>query len=315
VEAPADEPLSTVAARIQARMSQLRTSERKVARALLGDYPVAGLETVASLAAVAGVSAPTVTRFATRLGYSGFPEVQRELRRELNNLMGSPLEQYPDKSHGDAGAGNGAVNLVATAMSRVVPEDLQRATSLLSRRSTVSIVGGRFSRSLGDYLYFHLMLLRRSIVMIGDDELQLRNHVASFGRQDVVVLFDYRRYDDQNVRLVKEVRARGGAVVLFTDVWLSPASDFADVVFSAPVATVGGFDSLVGPMAVCDQVISSVAAALGASGRDHLVELDEIREALGGERPAELPGASRPRASAAGRVGGVSGADPGLPAG
>lgn len=290
MEAPADESPSTVAARIQARMSDLRASERKVARALLGDYPVAGLETVASLAVAAGVSAPTVTRFATRLGYSGFPELQRELRRELNNLMGSPLEQYPDESRREAGAGHEAVNLVATAVSGIVADDLQRATVLLSSRSGVSIVGGRFSRSLGEYLYFHLMLLRRSVVLVGDDALYLRNHVTSLGRQDVVVLFDYRRYDEHNVRLAKEAHARGSAVLLFTDSWLSPASDFADVVFPAPVATVGGFDSLVGPMAICDQVIRSVAAELGDSGRDHLVELDRIREALGGERPAELSG-------------------------
>jgi DNA-binding MurR/RpiR family transcriptional regulator len=269
LEAPADESPSTVAARIQARMSDLRASERKVARALLGDYPVAGLETVASLAVAAGVSAPTVTRFATRLGYSGFPELQRELRRELNNLMGSPLEQYPDESRREAGAGHEAVNLVATAVSGIVADDLQRATVLLSSRSGVSIVGGRFSRSLGEYLYFHLMLLRRSVVLVGDDALYLRNHVTSLGRQDVVVLFDYRRYDEHNVRLAKEAHARGSAVL---------------------VATVGGFDSLVGPMAICDQVIRSVAAELGDSGRDHLVELDRIREALGGERPAELSG-------------------------
>lgn len=48
----------TVADRLRLRLGELTRAERKVARALMADYPVGGLEPVAKLAAAAGVSRP-----------------------------------------------------------------------------------------------------------------------------------------------------------------------------------------------------------------------------------------------------------------
>ena len=64
---------------VQAKMDEFSNGERKVARALLAQYPTAGLTTVADLAASAGVSSPTVVRFVTRLGFTGFATFQRSL--------------------------------------------------------------------------------------------------------------------------------------------------------------------------------------------------------------------------------------------
>ena len=65
-----------VASQVRDVIATLSPSERKVARALLADYPVAGLETVAALAGSAGVSPPTVVRFVARLGFSGHGPIQ-----------------------------------------------------------------------------------------------------------------------------------------------------------------------------------------------------------------------------------------------
>jgi DNA-binding MurR/RpiR family transcriptional regulator len=64
-------------------MGDLTTAERKVARALLAAYPVAGLETVAKLARRAHVSGPTVIRFAAKLSYDRYPEFRQALKDEL----------------------------------------------------------------------------------------------------------------------------------------------------------------------------------------------------------------------------------------
>ena len=64
---------------------QLTPSDLKVARALLADYPAAGLNTVAHLAAIAGVSGPTVVRFVSRLGFDGFSSFQRALLGEVRH--------------------------------------------------------------------------------------------------------------------------------------------------------------------------------------------------------------------------------------
>src|SRR4051794_4668976 len=95
-EVPGDH--ASVRKLVQVAMGSFSDGERKVARTLLSQYPMAGLTTVSDLATLAGVSPPTVVRFVNRLGLSGFSALQRALVHELNAELGSPLRQYPVKS-------------------------------------------------------------------------------------------------------------------------------------------------------------------------------------------------------------------------
>ena len=72
----------TLSEMLRDSLEVLSSGERKVARTILANYPIAGLETVAELAARAKVSPPTVVRCVSRLGFSGYPEFQKRLMRE-----------------------------------------------------------------------------------------------------------------------------------------------------------------------------------------------------------------------------------------
>lgn len=103
----------TASALIHDHMDGLTDAERRVARELLADYPAAGLGTSHSLAKLAGVSAPTVVRFATRLGFSGFTDLQHHLRTEISQGGSSPVLRA--LAHGSAHRHH---EPVATAMHR-----------------------------------------------------------------------------------------------------------------------------------------------------------------------------------------------------
>jgi len=86
----------SVATRTSAALSTLSRAERRVGRALLADYPSAGLASAARLAERAEVSPPTVLRFAQSLGFEGFTDLQVALRAELSALSSGPLNRLPD---------------------------------------------------------------------------------------------------------------------------------------------------------------------------------------------------------------------------
>src|SRR5258708_38829969 len=69
-------PEPRVAELVRSCLNGLSPAERKLARVLLASYPIAGLESVARFAERAKVSPPTGTRFITKLGVRGSPEVQ-----------------------------------------------------------------------------------------------------------------------------------------------------------------------------------------------------------------------------------------------
>src|SRR5438270_4767733 len=89
--------IASVADLVRQRQPELSPAERKLARVLLASYPIAGLESVARFAERAGVSAPTVTRFITKLGFRGYPEFQEALQLEVQERLSSPLARYQEE--------------------------------------------------------------------------------------------------------------------------------------------------------------------------------------------------------------------------
>jgi len=259
-----------------ATMDDLSNSERKVARALMSQYPTAGLTTVVDLAGAAGVSPPTVVRFVTRLGFTGFPAFQRALVHELNGELGSPLKQYPEKAgHSEAGilpeTHEAFAQMLTTSYSEVPESEFAKLVKLVCDPSRdVRVAGGRFSRLVAEYLVIHLRLLRSGVHAVGPEELDRRATIADAGSSTVFVIYDYRRYTDLNLLFAERMAARGATVCLMTDNWLSPIAKVAKVVLPVRVDSASPFDSLVASMALSESIVAAVAEHLGAAGVERL---------------------------------------------
>lgn len=264
-------------------LESLSSGERKVGRALLASYPIAGLETVAALARRASVSPPTVVRFVTRLGFTGYPDFQRQLMREVHERLGSPLEQYGraelQSTDDDLVRATRIFSAgIASTLDELPQSEFDRAVALLTEpRQRVALLGGRFSRMLAEYLGAHLALLRRDVVVVDDSELARLAAISDVRPGDVLVVFDYRRYDPQIVDVAQQAAERGAEVILFTDRWLSPAADVAATVLPAEVHAPSPFDSLVPALALVEAVIAGVTDALGETGRQRLEAIEGMR--------------------------------------
>jgi DNA-binding MurR/RpiR family transcriptional regulator len=94
---------------------------------------------------------------------------------------------------------------------------------------------------------------------------------------DVLVVFDYRRYQADTIESARVASTQSCNVVLFTDPWLSPASAFARQVLVTSVETVGPFDSLVGSTAVVEAMVAAVLNRLGPRAQARMQRLDRLR--------------------------------------
>jgi DNA-binding MurR/RpiR family transcriptional regulator len=278
---------------VRHRQSELSPAERKLARVLLASYPIAGLESVARFAERAGVSPPTVTRFITKLGFRGYPEFQETLRQEVQARLSSPLARYHVESgDGPTGSAVGEAleisrhNLQAT-VDLISHHDVDELVGLLSDvRRQVLVLGGRLSGPLARYLAHQLHLLRPGVGVVDSERTAAARQLIDLRKGDVLVVFDYRRYQADTIESARLVAGQGVNVVLFTDPWLSPASAFARQVVVTSVETVGPFDSLVGATAVLEAVVAAVLRRLGARAEARMQSLEHLRasEVLGTEQ-------------------------------
>jgi DNA-binding MurR/RpiR family transcriptional regulator len=251
---------------------------------LLASYPIAGLESVARFAERAGVSPPTVTRFITKLGFKGYPEFQEMLRHEVQARLSSPLARYrdePPRAGGDSLLSDAlevsAQNLKAT-LDLLSHRDVNEAVELIADvRRRVMVLGGRVSAPLARYLAGQLHLLRPGIGLVDAERSAPAQQLIDMRKTDVLVVFDYRRYQADTIESARVAAAQGCNVILFTDQWLSPASAFARQVLVTSVETVGPFDSLVGAMAVVEATVAAVLAKLGPRAEARMQSLERLR--------------------------------------
>ncbi|WP_236076345.1 MurR/RpiR family transcriptional regulator [Streptomyces coffeae] len=269
---------TTVADRLRAVLPDLPAAERRVARVLLNNYPVAGLETVARVAKKSGTSGPTVLRLATRLGMSGYSELQQALRDELEVRERSPLMAYgAQRPHDEDIQATAAALLgqaVTASVTAVERADFDHAVKLLvAPKARLFVTGGRFSGVAAEYLVAHLQQLRPGVSVVRSPDFVPT--LLDLGRRDVVVAFDLRRYQADVVGFGRSAADRGAKVILITDPWMSPLSRQAEVVLSAEVSAPSPFDSLVPCMALVETLVAGIVDVLGDEPRRRIAAYDE----------------------------------------
>lgn len=271
------------------RHGDLTPAERKVARVLTAQYPLPGLDTVSRLASRAGVSAPTVIRLVGKLGFGGYPDFQQTLKTELGERLSSPLAMYATRPQRGA---DGVEDVLGSAidtfgegirssLSGVSPAEMLTIVGLLAdERRPVSTVGGRFSGVLAACLAAHLQEVRPLARQISDSPAERAASLLDIGRKDVIVAFDYRRYQRDTILFAQAAKQQGATLVLFTDPWLSPLANTADAVLQASVAAPSPFDSLVPALAVVEAVVAALVDRLGDQPRVRLARFDALTQAV-----------------------------------
>ncbi|MCY6382316.1 MurR/RpiR family transcriptional regulator [Hoeflea prorocentri] len=273
----------TIAERLRDRAEQLTRSERQLSDVVLQNYPVSGLGTITSLAEAADVSTPTVARLVQKLGFSGFPDFQRSLRAELDEKISSPLtkrERWVDDAP-DAHILNrftkAVIDNIGQSMAKVDPADFDKACSLLSdEKRRVFVVGGRITRTLADYFFLHLQVIRDKVVHIPSNSNAWPHYLLDFEPGDVVVIFDVRRYENSTLRLAEMAGERGVEIVLFSDQWGSPIAQHASVCFTNHIAAPSAWDSNITTMLIAEIVISEVQERNWDTTRPRMEALEEM---------------------------------------
>jgi DNA-binding MurR/RpiR family transcriptional regulator len=272
-----------ILSRVRRAMGALTTTESKVARALLDAYPIAGLETVAQLGQRAGVSGPTVLRFVGKLGFESYVAFQQALHNEVQEKMTSSLALMEQRRHElrEDALTSGLTRYteeLGRTFSELAPAEVQAIVELLAdERRPVVCIGGRFSYLLALYLTSHLDMLRSRCRYVDTASHPGLEGLLDVDRRTVLVVFDYRRYQNSTIAAARWAAERGATVVLFTDPWLSPIAELARHVVTSSVAVLTPFESQVPAMATVEVVIAALAARLGDKVRPRMEELERLR--------------------------------------
>jgi len=276
-----DEPVSE---RVRRDLRRYTAAERRVAQSLLSDYPVAGLETVARFALRAGTSGPTILRFVTRLGFKSYAEFQNRLRDEVQERLQGPLARYPSlRTWGEGGkvqerVGSALCRNIERAVRSVSPKDYVSITELVCDRArAVFCLGGRFTQTLAAYFHHCLRELRPGVRLVREGSASWADYLLDVRRGDVLLVFDFRRYQRDVLEFASGAAAQGAVIVLITDIWNSPIAALAMHVIACPVEVPTAFDSAVSGLAMVEVMVAGAVERLGEHAKRRIETLEALR--------------------------------------
>lgn len=274
----------TVRATIMQVAPRLTASERKLANAILADYPFTGLQQIQALAARTGVSAPSITRFVSKVGFAGYQDFQRQLIAELKESRRSPLELKAEErpSPGDDFLRDYAGrlgNLLSTLTETLPPGQFEALCRLIADPSrNIFVLGGRISDSIARFLSSHLRQIRPKVFHLAQNAELWPDDILRMRKQDVLVLFDVRRYQPDLARLAALVRERRKtSIVLVTDTWMSPIARDGDVVVALPIGAGTAWDTAICLIAFVEALIVKVSESNWPATRARIEAWDAVR--------------------------------------
>lgn len=266
----------------------LTSAEAKIVQVLLADYPMSGLGTATRLAKAACVSDPTVMRLMVKLGYGGFAAFQGKLLAEIESRLHSPLLMMEAKRPANSSEGtvNDYFHSVSDSLERtrtaVASQIYGRAARmLLDCKGQVVLLGGRFSRHIASMLAGYLVQFRPGVHDIGSLAPTDFDLLIDLGKRDLLVVFDYRRYQSNVVNFARQARERGMGILLFTDPWLSPISEQADLTLIAAIEANSPFDTLATGVVQMETVFAHALESEGQTVRKRIEDIERIRRANG----------------------------------
>lgn len=274
---------ATLAERLRSEFSKLTRAEQQLAATILENYPMLGLESITVVAENAKVSTPTVLRMAKKFGFSGFPELQAALRLELQATISNPIAKHDRWAHAAPQAhilnrfAEATTDNLRQTLLRLDPAEFDAVAALLATyRRQVQIVGGRITRSLAEYFFTHLQIVRPGVTLVASNSNAWPHYLLNLNEDDVLVAFDIRRYENDLERLAEMARERKAVIVLFTDQWGSPVSKLADHIFHARIEAPSAWDSSVVILFIIEALVSAIETRNWSRTHGRLQELEEL---------------------------------------
>ncbi|WP_187431509.1 hypothetical protein ROLI_026700 [Roseobacter fucihabitans] len=251
--------------RIEKEAENLTTGERKLAATILSDYPFAGLSPIHELAKHSEVSAPSISRFVTKIGLEGYQEFQRELISELKQGLRSPIELHAPNRQVEGGFLKDFIakstSQMAIAADAITEDQFVQICALLTDpKRRIYVLGGRISDTIAKHLTFHLQLIRKDVFQLPSNAEEWPDYLLRMRQGDILYMVDFRRYDPLLEQLARRAAGvRHARIVLMTDKWISPISKHAREVLPVPIDSGTLWDTYSAALAVTEAIVTRIA--------------------------------------------------------
>ncbi len=210
------------------------------------------------------VSNSAITRFAQKIGYSGFPELKKELEA-LYRGQTTPLEMFESFVNKDAKGSVSEISLsqdvenITRFQRSLDDKNLQKIVKAISKSKTTYLVAIGVAEVLVDTLSSYLEALDKPVVKLKSFGISKKAEILNFTKNDVVVCFSFQRILKEVQEVAQNSKKNEATTIAITDSETNPLSLVTDFTLTAPVSGTTFGMSLIAPLALVNIIGNSYA--------------------------------------------------------
>lgn len=268
--------------RIDMKMNGFSKGQKRIALYIVEHYDKAAFMTASKLGETVGVSESTVVRFATEIGYDGYPKLQQAMQEMIRDKLTSVQRiEVTSTRIGEEDVLTSILNQDIDKIRRTIEETDHEAfisaVEHIVKAKRIYIFGVRSTASLAHFLGYYLELMFDNVrIITTTSHTQTYEQMFRISEDDVFIGISFPRYSNMAVDAMRFARGRGADVIAVTDSMISPLVANADQVLLARSDMASIVDSLVAPMSLMNALVVAAVLKRKQEVVDTFKQLEEV---------------------------------------
>ncbi len=271
-----------IISRMNERFIKMSKGHKAIASFISDHYDEAAFMTAAKIGQTVGISESTVVRFATALGYDGYPEFQKALadwvQSKLNRVqkMGTKYKNNSQSEiiHSVLAAD---VEKIQDTMTNLDPTAFSDAVDTILNAETVYVVGLRSCEPLADFLHFYINMIRGNVVLLKTTSVtEMFEQMIRISEKDCIIGISFPRYSMRTLKAMEFAKDRRAKIITITDSIHSPMNLYSSCNLLARSDMVSIVDSLVAPLSLINALVVALCLKNPDVVKTNLETLEDV---------------------------------------
>ena len=268
--------------RINECYGSLSKGQKILATYITDNYDKAVFLTAAKMGQVVGVSESTVVRFATHLGYKGYPEFQKALEEMVRNKLNSIQRMEVtygriSQSHILETVLQSDQEKIKDTLEHIDEHAFELAVDTIIKAKHIYIVGIRSCAPLAAFMAFYFNLMFENVTLLQtNNSSELFEQMVRISKDDVIIGISFPRYSMRTLKAMEFANNRNAKVITLTDSVHSPTNLYSSCNLIARSDMASIVDSLVAPLSVINALIVALCMKKQGEVAKTLETLEDI---------------------------------------
>ena len=268
--------------KINEKYAKLSKGQKLLAEYIAENYDKAVFLTAAKLGKTVGVSESTVVRFATQLGYDGYPGFQKALEELVRNKLNSI--QCMEVAYGRIAQSEiletvlqSDIEKIKMTLAGIEQDAFDLAVETMLHAKRIYIVGIRSCAPLASFLGFYLNLIFDNVTLVNTNSAsEIFEQLIRISEDDVIIGISFPRYSMRTLKALEFASNRKAKVITLTDSVHSPMNLYSSCNLIARSDMASIVDSLVAPLSVVNALVVALCMKKQTEVISTLGTLEEI---------------------------------------